>query len=329
MTDMKKTIRRPLYIVFTAVICLHLCAFLQSNAGFTINTEENHVYTYVTVSDLLKQQNSDEKAAKEKYDGQYILLAGEFEQKKFGQGSFTVMTGGGDYSSVTCQTRSGSAVDLNSYSFQDKVAVYGKCSMDFLTVRVTDVEKIIPAPPVISKDCFFTLDGISLDRQDALQRSLNDGKIRYYIPKHWKSIEADICENDLGIIEGRQYVLNYSKGSKNNVPESLFVCYFDKELLVDKQDIDGFARKKVERMIIKNINGSNDSLSSNSENTYFGVLYDRYLCRYSDPFNMDGYRTEYIFQPYGSDGLIMYMYLYREPEHLSEVMLVTRMLEAS
>ena len=85
MTDMKKTIRRPLYIVFTAVICLHLCAFLQSNAGFTINTEENHVYTYVTVSDLLKQQNSDEKAAKEKYDGQYILLVGEFEQKKFCQ----------------------------------------------------------------------------------------------------------------------------------------------------------------------------------------------------------------------------------------------------
>ena len=67
--------------------------------------------------------------------------------------------------------------------------------------------------------------------------------------------------------------------------------------------------KNEDKYRIRNINGNAASLSEKTINTYYGTTYDYYLCRYSDPFNLDGYRTEYVFQQYGSEGLIMYMYL--------------------
>lgn len=327
---MNTYIKKSLCIVITMILCLQLCAFILPDPGFAIDTEKNHVYSYLTLKELLEAFDRNEIAAQDKYNDQYFLLTGEFEQLKPNDNGFTLMIGNGNFRSIICQIKKGTNINAEAYSFQDQAAVYGKCSISavFHTIRFTDVEKIGPVPSVRSADCYFTLDNTSLDRSAALQRSLNDGKIKYYIPSYWENIEADIRESDLGSIEGYQYVLNDTQGSKNSVPESLFVCYFSKDQLVDRQEIEFTNRKKIEKLIINNINGNSNAITSGFRTTYYGAAYDYFLCRYTDPFNFDGYRTEYVFQTYKNEGLIMYMYLYREPKHLSDVMLVTRLLEA-
>ena len=326
---MSERIKKGCTVLFVILMCLPLCSFIWANSGYAIDTEKNHVYSYMTAKDLTAQVNADERSAYSYYDDRYLLLSGEFEQIKPNNG-FTILVGDGNYTSVQCQIKTNTSIDLNKYGFRDKIAVYGKCNIDtvFHKVSLTEVEKIISVPSVKSPDTYFTLDGTNMDRTSSLQRTLHGGRIKYYIPSYWEKVEADIQGNGLGNIEGYQYVLNRSNGSKDTIPESLFVCYFDcKTQLTDRPDIDLFNKKNIEKLIIRNINGDASSLSDKTINTYYGAVYDYYLCRYSDPINLDGYRTEYIFQQYGNEGLVMYMYLYREPKHISDIILVTRLLE--
>ncbi|MCR5303442.1 MAG: hypothetical protein K6E33_02685, partial [Lachnospiraceae bacterium] len=54
---------------------------------------------------------------------------------------------------------------------------------------------------------------------------------------------------------------------------------------------------------------------------------DYYFSYYKESNNR--YKTEFIFQPVGKDGLVMYLYLYDQGnnDHRSDIMFVTRLLE--
>ena len=188
--------------------------------------------------------------------------------------------------------------------------------------------KISSKKPVVrSSEIYFTLDGSSFDKAGASERKLKNGRVKYYIPGDWIKIEADIKATELGIIEGYQYVLNKMPGNISDVPESLFVCYFDKNLLKNTSDIKN--TEQVEKAIIQNINPDEKigQFPSANVNTYYGAKYQYYSGKYQRGVGQ-AYRTEYVFQADGEKGIVMFLYLYpNDNKYLSDVLFTTRFTE--
>lgn len=309
---------RVLFALLILVLSVQLCGF-SFGASIAIDTKKNPIYSYVTADKLTAEFSKDNKLTK--YKNQYIVLSGLFESSN--NKSFTITNS--NYESIACKYKKNSGVDISGFDFKENVAVWGKCTVSFGKIKITDVRKVTKAPAVRSAETFFTLDGTFLDKSDSLERTLNGGRIKYYIPSSWETIEKNIVENEIGEIDGYQYVLNKIPGCENEVPESLFVCYFNKDRLAHHDDIK--KTNKVEKAIIENIEGSVGIFPTTIQTTYYNAKYQHYCGIYTD--QIDNYSTEYVFQTDGDRGIIMYLYLYRESDakHLSDVMLITRLLE--
>nr|MCR5720165.1 hypothetical protein [Lachnospiraceae bacterium] len=190
------------------------------------------------------------------------------------------------------------------------------------------VAKVWKTDEEINENLYCDIEGNSYDKTLLNKRTLNEGNINFYIPPAWESVEHDIVAEDLGIMEGYQYTLNEMPHSASATPESFFVCYFNNDLL--KNLSDRTKTKAVEKAIIRNIlNKGNSKLEKfplKDKTTHYGENY-RY---YQDSYNTllgEGYHTEFIFTSYDSDGVIVYIYLYKEPVHKNDIFFVMRMLE--
>lgn len=323
---MHKKYLKIIALFLILLFSFQLCGFsLFNSTEVAVDTEKNYVYQHISAETLLSEIKSDKKNAKEKYNNSFILLSGMFESADTGSGKLSIINS--EYESINCIFDKEQSIDTSDFRFKDRVAVFGKCSFWFDEVRLVEVKKVIFAPVISSSEVYYTLDGISFDKSSSVQRTLNNGKVKFYIPSRWKSIENNISEMELGNIEGYQYVLNKTPDSSDAVPESLFVCYFDKDKLL-KEPADIKYTDKVEKAIVENIEGRTDNFSSKSVKTYYGANYHYYHGKFSDDFDMGkGYRTEYIFQPDGDRGLILFLYLYTNTNHISDVMITTRLLE--
>lgn len=311
-----------LAVIIMLVTALTLSSFTLFNSSVEIDTAANRVYNYITAEKLLNDFSKDSKSAQAKYNNKFVLLSGLFESSD--NKGLSVMDE--NFKAVSCTFDKNITSNLK-FSFKDNIAVYGKISCTFGKPELTEVRKVIDAPVVRSSDIYYTLDGTVFDKSASVERTLNNGRIKYYIPSGWKKIEADIAQNDLGIIEGYQYVLNKTPGNTSEVPESLFVCYFDKELLKTTSDIK--STEQVEKAIISNINPDEKIGTFPSANitTYYGARYQYYSGKYQRGAGQ-AYRTEYVFQPDGDNGILMFLYLYpNDNKYLSEVILTTRFAE--
>ena len=309
-------------MIILLVTAISLSSFTLFNSSVEIDTTANRVYKYITADQLLNDFSKNSKSAQTKYNNKFVLMSGLFESSD--NKGLSVMND--SYSSVACTFDKNTSGNIK-FSFKDKVAVYGKVSVTFGKPELTEVRKVIETPVVRSSEIYYTLDGTSFDKTAAVERTLKNGRIRYYIPSNWKKIEADIAKNKLGIIEGYQYVLNKTPGNTSEVPESLFVCYFDKDLLKTTSDIK--STEQVEKAIISNINPDEKIGTFPSANitTYYGARYQYYSGKYQRGFGQ-AYRTEYVFQPDGENGIVMFLYLYpNDNKYLSEVIMTTRFTE--
>jgi len=84
----------------------------------------------------------------------------------------------------------------------------------------------------------------------------------------------------------------------------------------------------VEKLMIQNIENKN-SISGfplKKVKTYYNANYQYYRGNFKTELGT-GYRTEYIFQKAGETGILMYLYLYKEEKNISDIMLITRLLE--
>lgn len=322
---MQKKYYKLLALLLVPLFVAGLCGFAFSKPEIAVDTERDHVYLHITVESLLAEFSTNSKNAQEKYKGQYLLVSGLFESENKKTGGFSIINS--NYDSIDCTFIKNLNLDVSNHSFKDKVAVYGKCTYSFGKLKLVDVEKIIVAPAVRTSETYFTLDGTSLDKSAALERTLNDGKVKFYIPEKWKDIEVNISEEGIGSMDGYQYVLNKTRGSSDTEPESLFICYLESDKLryvSDMKNTDG-----VEKAIIENIEGSVGTFPAYKTTTSYGAKYQYYLGKFNDETEVGkGYRTEYIFQADGDRGIIMFLYLYREEKHLSDVLIAARMLEA-
>lgn len=316
-------LKNAVLIVFLAALGSVLCGALWSRPSVVIDTEKNIVYEYITAETLVNDFSEDSGKAESRYDGKFFLVAGLYETGNDGENSFSIMDR--NMNSVSCSYSKNTSVS-DRFSFKDKVAVYGKLKYSFGKYELTDVQKIIPAPAARSSEIYYTLDGTFADRSASVERELNNGKIKFYIPKAFTGIENSIKDDETGEMEGFQYNLSKLSADKSNEPEALFVCYFDKKLLRETSDIT--RTNDVEKLIIQNIENKNSIVGFPSKKikTYYDAEYQYYRGNFTSNVGT-GYRTEYVFQKAGDDGILVYLYLYKEEKHISDVMLITRMLE--
>ena len=322
--------KRALAVGFLLLCITLLCGFTLLPEDVLIDTKKNPVYAYMTADTFLEAFAANPKAAKEQYDDQYLLISGKLGEQDTKKKSFAILDSKSH--SVTCKYDNSFQGIAGRFKATDHIAVYGKCSVllngDY---QITDVAKVIAAPNVTSSEMYFVKDNDTcLDKKTATERSLNGGHVKYYIPNEWVGKEKPIIneenpKNSIGNMEGYQYVLN----EKSAWPESLFVCYFDKQQLKEPNDIK--ETEDVERAILRNIEKKEklNRFPARETTTYYDAEYDYYCGEYHDK-HQRGYHTEYIFQKDGNRGLIVFLYLYHTEEdvsHLSEVLLTTRLLE--
>lgn len=319
--------KRMISLLLVIGIWVQICGFSFSKTTVAIDTEKNRVYQYVTVDTVMEAFTSDEVKAKKEYADGYYLLSGTIDSIKEKGKSVTLSASKGD-EKIVCPCDKEIRGDVLQYHTGDSVALFGKMTIDFIDKeKHISVEKIVKAPSAVkSSEIYYTLDGNSFDYTSASVRTLGNGRVEYRIPLKWNSIEVNITDEGIGTIEGCQYVLNKTSGEESAEPESLFVCYFDKKLLKEADDIQ--ETKDVEKTIIENIDGNVGKFPVREQDTYYGTEYKYYLGRYTDALETGkGYRTEYVFQEDGDNGIILYLYVYRETTHLSDVMFVTRFLK--
>lgn len=328
-----KNKRRKVVILLAFFMVMQLCSFSFSPTSVAIDTENKRVYEYCVADQILSEFVSDERTAKDKYNGNYYLVSGKINSmKKKGNG---LVLGGisSDFEKIIKCSCSDKEIksDILEFAVGDNVSIFGKMSIDVIDKDIhLSVEKIIKTPSATkSSASYFLLDGSNIDYNTMISRTLNNGGVTYYIPSQWKQVEYNISGEDIGTIEGYQYVLNKISGSADSVPESFFVCYFNnKEQLADFNDAK--ETKLIEKAIIKNISGNVGKFPAKEVKTYYGTKYQYYLGKYTDILETgSGYHVEYVFQQDSNEGVIIYLYVYKESKHISDIMFVTRFLEIS
>ncbi|MBR1476453.1 MAG: hypothetical protein IJ608_00630 [Lachnospiraceae bacterium] len=313
------TKRFALMLLILPVVTV-LCgfSFFKQNTVL-VDTSNNHVYEQTSADDILSEFEKDSDAAKDKYKGGYYIISGKIEH--ISQKGDTIEIVGSSHKDdhIICSCPKNLRTEALAYNEGDGIAVFGKITVDLIDREIhLEADKLSSVPLVNKTGVFYLLDGTNIDKNSMSRRTLNNGTVSYYIPSTWKEVEHSIIGEELGTIEGYQYVLNKLPGNTDTVPESFFVCYFDNDSKLANRD-EKEETERIEKAIIKNISDEGDKIKDVT--TYYGVKYNYYKSIYK------GNRLEYIFQKNGSDGLVMYLYVYTDEKHLSDVLFVTRFLE--
>lgn len=325
--------KRLTVILFSISVVIALCgASWFDSAKVTIDTENNRVYRYHTVDKVMEAFAADANAAKEKYQEEYVLLSGKIAKIEKNGKNIEVSGLEKTTDTIVCSYDKSLQASASEYKVNDSIALYGKLSVGFFDKKVhLNVEKIVQIPEEIKSDeVYFLLDGTFFDKADAEKITLDEGHVAYYIPRTWtgEEIQHNIIEEDLGIIEGYQYVLNKIPGETGSVPESLFVCYFDNQKLLADYQNDSDETEQIEKAIVANILGEVKSFPTKEVRTYYGAEYTYYAGVFKNALETGtGYHTEFLFQKDDKDGIVMILYVYKDTKHLGDVLFLSRFLE--
>ncbi len=324
--------RKLCSILFIVPVILSLCGFSLFPTSVEVDTENHRVYEYVTADELLSDFTRDTVDAEAKYKGGYYLVAGQTESVSK-TGDILRLTGTSvREKQIICSCPMKMRADALEYQAGDVLGVFGKLNVDLIDKDIhLSVDELAESPFGAKPGSFYLKDGTGIEKNSMSKRSLHNGEVSYYIPAGWKGVEHSIAEEGLGIIEGYQYVLNQLPGNTDTLPESFFVCYFENASGLKYYRDDRNETVLIEKAIIDNISGegAGDSARRRDVTTYYGARYNYYTTSYSDALDAggNGYRAEYIFQKDGENGFVMYLYIYKQAKHLSDVLFVTRFLE--
>lgn len=323
---MKKRITVALLVLCA---CLTLCgAGLFSTTKVVIDTENNHVYERCTVEEILAEFAAGGKAAREKYQGAPVLLSGKVVS--VGNGGKSMVIGAGNTgSTLEASFEKSLRATAKQYVAGDTVALYGRIVVNIFNNDIyLAADKFTEVPVATSNDMYYLLDGTAYDKQKAVRVTLNNGGVEYYVPVSWtgKEIQHKVKEENLGTMEGYQYVLNKLNPSEST-PESVFVCYFDNKTQLGYPG-DAGETKLIEKAIVENILGKVGLFPSKKVNTYYDAEYNYYDGVFKSALEAgEGYRTEFIFQADGEDGIVVVLYVYKEAKHVNDMLFLMRFLE--
>jgi len=323
--------KKVLAVLLAIFACISLCgAGWFGGSKVVVDTENNLVYQYRTADEIVSEFKSNQKAAKSKYNNQPVLLYGKVVSVDK-DGKNIVVTGLNNSSlTIECTCEKSLRSTAMAYQPGTRVTMYGSIVVGILSGDLYfTVDKITQLPEsALSSDMYYLLDGTAYNRQNATKVTLNNGDVEYYIPSTWdnEKIRHSIKDENLGTMEGYQYVLN-KLSPTDPVPESLFVCYFDNNAqLAYAGDSDN--PKLIEKAIVENILGNVGIFPTKRVSTYYGAEYNYYDGVFKNALEAgEGYRTEFIFQADGEDGIVVVLYVYREARHVKDVLFLTRFLE--
>ena len=324
--------KRILIAISIICLCFSLCgAGWFNNVKVVIDTEENIIYKYYTVDEIILAFTENDKEAKNQYDNEMVLLSGKVES--IGKDGKNIVLSGLSTSELTidCTYSKELRSTAMAYNVGDSVALYGQITVDAIDKDIhLKAKKIIEVPSLItSNDMYYLLDGSSFDKTNATKITLNSGGIEYYIPSSWtvRDIQHNIVDENLGAVEGYQYTLNKLEVSES-VPESLFICYFDNSSQLSDYLNDSDETKLIEKAIVENVLGSVGKFPSKEVNTYYDSEYVYYTGAFKTAFDTGtGYHTEFVFQADGEDGIVIMLYVYKETNHISDVLFISRFLK--
>ena len=309
-----------------------LCGFdFFSDSSVVMDTEKNIVYKALEADKVI----SDFKSEKgDTYDDQFFVVygkAGSVDTKKGKE--FVIKTFANSAGDIEAKVNDESVREVvKGLKEDDTIKAYGKVSTSFfshdVSLEVHNVEKIKKEEvDNVPNDLYCTKSGTSVKKSDLVERNLNNGKIHYYIPTQWSSVEHNIIDEELGKLEGYQYRLNNIKQT-DAYPESLFVCYSDETIaeLNDRKDPE-----LIEKAILRDIWGVDDleKYPLREIKTYYGPLYKYYR----DTIEPGGlgqiYNVEVIFQEC-NNGFLIYLYVYKDNHsfYLDNIMLLLRMIQS-
>lgn len=316
------------------LLCLLFISFLMTawslnGKEMALDTEKTIVYKNESAENFLIMIYSNKEVAKKRYQDQYFMLHGMVRSKESSNKQLKLATiTNHTKETLTCNTSKAEVLQsVSELRVGDKVKVYGKLSLGLLngkwTMSVDKIEKT--AEEKVSRTAYSVISGKTVDTEDLQQRSLNQDKIHFYIPKDWVSVEKNLIDSGLGTMEGYQYRLN-EIARQSVQPESLFICYFDSDKLLLRSS-DKSSTEAIERAIVNNILRGDPGKPEKKKTTSYGTEYHYYQEAYKTALGQN-YHAEFIFQPDGTDGFIVYLYVYLEKSHLDDVMLMLRLVEA-
>ena len=323
--------KRMIAIIAVFCACLTLSgAGWFNTAKVTVDIENNYVYQQCTAQELLSAFAANEKAARNIYQGAPVLLTGEVA--RVGNGGKYIMVAGTEaaHGTIECAFDKSLRTVAKQYRAGDKVAVYGRVIVNMFNGDIYLAADKITTLPVAatSNDMYYLLNGTSFDKQNAAKETIQNGQVEYYVPTAWtgKKIRHKVKEENLGTMEGYQYVLN-KLDAQNPVPESVFVCYFDNKTQLGYAG-DADETKLIEKAIVENILGSVGSFPTKKVTTYYDAEYNYYDGVFKNALEAgEGYRCEFIFQADGEDGIVVVLYVYREAKHVDDLLFLMRFLE--
>lgn len=323
--------RRIAVILFALCTCLSLCgAGWFSSVKVTVDTENNPVYQYRMADEVISEFVVNSKAAKAKYKDQPLLLYGKVTSVNTDGKS--LMVTGMETSSlrIECTCEKSLRSTAKTYQPGTKVAMYGRIKIGILSGDpYFEVDKFTPLPEsALSSDMYYLLDGTAYNKQGSTKVTLHHGAVEYYVPTTWtgNKIQKNVVEEGLGTMEGYQYVLN-KLTPMDAVPESVFVCYFDNAAQLAFTGDSG-ETKLIEKAIVENILGNVSFFPTKQVTTYYDAEYTYYDGVFKSALEAgEGYRTEFIFQADGEDGIVVVLYVYREAKHIKDILFLTRFLK--
>ena len=326
-----RTIVKRLYAVFLLAFLISggylLTGFGPLKTSVELDVKEHPVYQSIKAETLINDTALSFEKAKQTYNGKEVVLSGEINSKR--DNNKEIGLSGSEHPDegkiITCKTSDKRAVStISSLKTGDRVRVYGKLSFGLVNKAVIlDIDSVVPDDDgnKIISDGWSFIDGYMIDGSRSQKRSLDGGKVTYRIPASWAGSEQSIKDNDLGVIDGYQYVLDV-KGRSNLRADNVFVCYFSKDLLEHKEDIND--TMAVEKAMISNILGEDSDINwftmeTRTTGNGSGEKYSYYRGKYNDSVILSSpYRVEMVFQPVKSEGIILYLYVYDDRDMESD-----------
>lgn len=314
-----------------------LCGFsIFNKVEPTLWTEKQTRYVYQNGSAklILSKMKSNYESAEQLYDKQYMAVIGRIT--KISSNNKTVKLAGINSQDtellIDCSMKDSEAVaTVGGMKIGDHVRVFGevrvgKFPVKYVNMDVYKIEKTTEqnAYAVVYTNC----DGEDYDKTEMAARSLAGGKVIYYVPQSWETVETELPDVDGYEIDGYQYKLNEIAADFKVTPESMFVFYFSNMKFLKKLS-DKAETESIEMAIVKNILPK-DNLSSfptREVDSYFGHELDYYDTSFKKSSGKE-FNVEFVFTPVGDDlGILVYMYVYDEVQHLDDIMALMRMTE--
>lgn len=315
-------------IICLIMVCMSaiLCG---AKTAVELDTQSRVVYESIGTDKIFKDFSNDDKVAKSTYSDNYYLLYGKVLSKSKNNKEIVLGAIDGKSSNkLTCKFSDKDDIKfVSSLSISSTVRVYGKLTVGLknaLTLKeIKGISKVDAGN--VADGAFSVLGGRAIKKTSMKKTAIEGSNTTFYVPSEWQNVEHDIKKEQLGSMSGYQYRLNEIE-NKDAYAESLFVCYFDKISGVDKNDRGD--NKLIEEAILRDILGK-DSLKKfplKTVNTYYGTKYKYYRDSYKKDTG-EKYQVEVVFQEKG-DGIIVFFYVYKEPKHVGDIMVVMRMLES-